>query len=121
MSTARKLRGKPKEKIATVCGYFSKHLDHMRYDEYLQEGYPIASGVIEGACCHLVKDRMERSGMRWRLSGAKAMLNVRAVHQSDYCPEFHAHRREAELATLHPLRELLNDYHPDYHPAQLAT
>ncbi len=117
MSTARKLRGKPKEKIATVCGYFSKHLDHMRYDEYLREGYPIASGVIEGACCHLVKDRMERSGMRWRLSGAKAMLNVRAVHQSDYCMDFHAHRREAELATLHPLRELLNDCHP----AQLAA
>ncbi len=117
MSTARGLRGKPKKTIATVCGYFSKHLDHMRYDEYLREGYPIASGVIEGACCHLVKDRMERSGMRWRLSGAKAMLNVRAVHQSDYCTEFHAHRREAELATLHPLRELLNEYHP----AQLAA
>jgi len=121
MSTARKLRGKPKEKIATVCGYFSKHLDHMRYDEYLRKGYPIASGVIEGACCHLVKDRMERSGMRWKLSGAKAMLNVRAVHQSDYCTEFHAHRREAELATLHPLRELLNHYHPDYLPARLAA
>lgn len=50
MSTARELRGKPKETIATVCGYFSKHLEHMRYDEYLREGYPIASGVIEGAC-----------------------------------------------------------------------
>ncbi len=117
MSTARKLRGKPKKTIATVCGYFSKHLDHMRYDAYLREGYPIASGVIEGACCHLVKDRMERSGMRWRLSGAKAMLNVRAIHQSDYCPEFHTHRRQTEQATLHPLRELLNDYHP----AQLAA
>jgi hypothetical protein len=112
MSTARKLRGKPKETIATVCGYFGKHLDHMRYDEYLREGYPIASGVIEGACCHLVKDRMERSGMRWRLLGAKAMLNVRAIHQSDYCADFHTHRRQTEQATLHPLRELLNDYHP---------
>ena len=49
------------------------------------------------------------------------MLNVRAVHQSDYCSEFHAHRREVELATLPPLRELLNVYHPVYHPAQLAT
>lgn len=112
MSTARKLRGTPKETIAKVCGYFSKHLDHMQYDEYLREGYPIASGVIEGACGHLVKDRMERSGMRWRLSGAKAMLNIRAVHQSDYCTEFHTHRRQAEQATLHPLRELLNEYNP---------
>ena len=117
MSTARKLRGKPKETIVTVCRYFSKHLDHMRYDEYLREGYPIASGVIEGACCHLVKDRMERSGMRWRLSGAKAMLNVRAIHQSNYCSEFHTHRRQTEQATLHTLRDLLNEYHP----AQLAV
>ena len=117
MSTAGKLRGKPKETIATVCGYFSKHLDHMRYDEYLREGYPIASGVIEGACGHLVKDRMERSGMRWRLSGAKAMLNVRAIHQSDYCTEFHTHRRQTEQAKLHPLRQLLNEYLP----AQLAS
>ncbi len=117
MSTARKLRGKPKKTIATVCGYFSKHLDHMRYDEYLREGYPIASGIIEGACSHLVKDRMERSGMRWQLLGAKAMLNVRAIHQSDYCTEFHTHRRQTEQATFHPLRELLNEYHP----AQLAA
>ena len=120
MSTSHKLKGKPKKKIATVCGYFTNHLDHMRYDEYLREGYPIASGVIEGACCHLVKDRMERSGMRWKLSGAKAMLNVRAVHQSDYCTEFHTHRREAEQATLHPLRELLNEYDPTQ-SAQLAA
>ncbi len=46
----------------------------MRYDEYLRRGYPIASGVIEGACRHLVKDRMERSGMRWTLEGARSML-----------------------------------------------
>jgi hypothetical protein len=116
MSTARKLTDTPKDTIATVCGYFSKHLEHMRYDEYLREGYPIASGVIEGACCHLVKDRMERSGMRWRMSGAKAMLNVRAIHQSDYCTKFHVDRRQTEQATLHPFRELLKDYQP----AQLA-
>jgi hypothetical protein len=112
MATARKLRGKREETITTVCGYLSKHLDHMRYDEYLRDGYPIASGVIEGACGHLVKDRMERSGMRWRLSGAKAMLNVRAIHQSDYCTEFHTHRRQTEQAKLHPLRVLIDDYHP---------
>jgi len=48
----------------------------MRYDEYLRRGYPIASGVIEGACRHLVKDRMERSGMRWTLEGARSMLKA---------------------------------------------
>ncbi len=54
----------------------------MRYGEYLAEGYPIATGVIEGACRHLVKDRMERAGMRWSLDGAQAMLDLRSIHIS---------------------------------------
>ena len=48
----------------------------MRYDEYLAAGYPIASGVAEGACKHLVKDRMERAGMRLELEGAQATLSL---------------------------------------------
>jgi hypothetical protein len=43
-------------------------------------GYPIASGVIEGACRHAVNNRMERSDMRWMLPGAHAMLGVRSIH-----------------------------------------
>ena len=45
--------------------YYENNRDHMRYDEYLAAGYPIGSGVAEGACRHLVKDRMEQTGMRW--------------------------------------------------------
>jgi hypothetical protein len=52
----------------------------MAYHEYLQAGYPIASGVIEGACRYMVKARMERSGMRWILDGAQAMLGLRCIH-----------------------------------------
>ena len=63
MATKRGLKGDRLKQITTVCGYFEKHAQRMRYDEYLAAGYPIASGVIEGACRHLVKDRMERSGM----------------------------------------------------------
>ena len=51
----------------------------MRYDEYLAAGYPIASGVIEGACRHFVKDRMERADMRWMIEGAQAMLDLRSA------------------------------------------
>ena len=54
----------------------------MNYREYLEQGYPIASGVIEGACRSVVKDRMERSGMRWTLAGASAVLALRSVHSS---------------------------------------
>jgi len=51
----------------------------MAYDEYLAKGYPIASGVAEGACKNLVKDRMECTGMRWTLPGAQAILDLRSV------------------------------------------
>ena len=55
----------------------------MKYDEYLAAGYPIGSGVVEGACRHLVKDRMEQTGMRWRIEGAQAILNLRAIYVND--------------------------------------
>ena len=112
MATKRRLKRKGREDIATVCGYFEKHAHRMHYDEYLAAGYPIATGVIEGACRHLVKDRMERSGMRWRLAGAQPMLHVRAVYQSSYWDDFHQDRIAREQRTLHPHRALLGDYHP---------
>ena len=112
MATKRRLKRKGREDIATVCGYFEKHAHRMHYDEYLAAGYPIATGVIEGACRHLVKDRMERSGMRWRLAGAQPMLHVRAVYQSSYWDDFHQDRIGREQRTLHPHRALLGDYHP---------
>lgn len=112
MATKRGVKGKKLAEIATVCGYFEKHADRMRYDEYLAAGYPIATGVIEGACRHLVKDRMERSGMRWRLAGAQPMLHVRAVYQSSYWDDFHQDRMAREQSNLHRNRALLRNYHP---------
>lgn len=88
MATQRGLRGHPRKEIDTVCGYFEKHIHRMKYDQYLAAGYPIATGVIEGACRHLVKDRLQRSGMRWTLEGAQAMLNLRALRQSSYWDAF---------------------------------
>ena len=85
----------------------------MRYDEYLRRGYPIASGVIEGACRHLVKDRMERSGMRWTLEGARSMLNVRAAFQSDHWRPFLNWHKANEVAKTHRHRELLDAYNPE--------
>ena len=67
----RELKGAKKKTLASVITYYENNQQHMRYDEYLSAGYPIASGVIEGACHHFVKDRMEGAGMRWELEGAK--------------------------------------------------
>src|SRR3954454_9399324 len=75
--------------------------------EYLRAGYPIASGAIEGACRHLVKDRMERAGMHWTVPGAQAMLNVRSVYCSDAWDEYQAYRIEREQEKLYPYRELV--------------
>jgi hypothetical protein len=60
--------------LNTTIGYYRRNLPYMRYDRYLEHGWPISSGVVEGACGHLVKDRMEQSGMRWTLTGAEAIL-----------------------------------------------
>lgn len=96
--------------IATVCGYFENNASRMRYDVYLSAGYPIATGVIEGACRHVIKDRMEQGGMRWTLEGAQAMLNVRAIHASDAAEEFGFWRQEEGAKRVHPHRQLVEGY-----------
>ena len=85
----------------------------MRYDEYLAAGYPIASGVIEGACRHLVKNRMERTGMRWREPNAVAMLYVRALKVTGLWEPFQIHRQSAERERVHPHRKQLDHYTPN--------
>lgn len=73
----------------------------MRYDEYLAAGYPIGSGVVEGACRHLIKDRMERTGMRWTRPGAQAMLRLRAAYLNNDWQTFVQFRIEAEQTSLY--------------------
>jgi hypothetical protein len=63
--------------------------------------------VIEGACRHLVKDRMERAGMHWTLVGAQAMLNVRSVHVSGQWQAFQQYRIERATQRLYPHRQLV--------------
>lgn len=116
LGTRRGLKGEKLKTLRQICGYLEKNSDRMRYDEYLRRGYPIASGVIEGACRHLVKDRMERSGMRWTLEGARSMLNVRAAFQSDHWRTFMNWHIEHEVNQTHPNRHLLQDYTPQTLP-----
>ena len=65
-------------------------------------GYPIASGVIEGACRHVVKDRMERSGMRWVLEGAHAMLGLRTIYLSGLWDEYMRFHIDRDCQRLYP-------------------
>jgi len=92
LSTSRGLRGKKRKDVATACGYFQSHQSRMKYNEYLAAGYPIATGVIEGACRHIVKDRMERTGMKWTQLGALSILNLRCLKASGMWNQFHKQR-----------------------------
>jgi hypothetical protein len=72
------------EAVDKACDYISDRTRTrlMHYAEALRDGLPIATGVIEGACRYLVKDRMDRTGARWSLNGAEAVLRLRALRTS---------------------------------------
>lgn len=111
MASQRGLKGEALKAVTTACNYFEKNASRMRYQQYLQAGYPIASGVIEGACRHVIKDRMEQGGMRWTLEGAQAMLNVRCVLASNEADAFASWRQTEEAKRVHPHRELVPQSH----------
>jgi len=72
-----------KAKFQKVITYLKNHKQYMKYDQYLSHGYPIGSGVVESACSHVVKDRMEISGARWGICGAEGILKLRSVAKSN--------------------------------------
>ena len=84
-----------------IANYFRRNLPYMDYAEYLRRGWPIGTGVIEGTCRHLVKDRMELSGMRWTVAGAGALLALRAVNENDDWEDFHTFRRSQRHQELY--------------------
>jgi len=107
MGTKHKVRGHRLAKLTTICNYLTKNLARMRYDEYLAAGYPIASGVIEGACRYVVKDRMERAGMRWTVEGAQAMLALRTTYINGQWKDFQKYRIKQERQRLYPQHKWL--------------
>ena len=90
-----------REELNKTANYFERNLDYMHYDQYLAKGWPIASGVIEGACRHLVKDRFELTGMRWTQEGAESLLHLRAVAENGDWDDYHAFRRQQRHLRLY--------------------
>ena len=92
--------------LKKVMNYLGNNRDYMHYQQYLANGYPIGTGVIEGACRHLVKDRFERAGMRWSMVGAQVMLDLRAVYLNGDWDDFQRFRRhqahQKRYGSLHP-------------------
>ena len=81
-ATLRGLTEEEREPVEKCANYLLKNSQYIRYRDFLAEGFPIATGVIEGACRHLVQDRLGITGARWHLAGAEAVLHLRAVHSS---------------------------------------
>jgi hypothetical protein len=92
--------------LNTTIGYYQRNLPYMRYDLYLAQGWPIATGVVEGACGHLVKDRMEQSAMRWTQPGAQAVLDLRAVRINDDWDAYQQFRRHCQHQRLYDNRPI---------------
>ena len=90
-----------RDTIATTIGYYQRNAPFMRYDQYLARGWPIGTGVIESACGHLVKDRMQQAGMRWTIAGAHAILDLRAIRLTDDWDPYWAFHRQHQHRRLY--------------------
>lgn len=81
-ATRRVLSRSARRPADTCAAYLERHRAYLRYDVCLARGFPIATGVIEGACRHLIRDRLTLTGARWSLSGAEAILWLRSLRAS---------------------------------------
>jgi hypothetical protein len=100
--TKRRLVGGKRKTLCSVADYLHHNRTRMRYDEYLAHGWPIASGPVEGACKNLIKDRMERSGMRWTEQMAEAIVQLRAIYLSGDFDAYWSFHVEKDQQRLHP-------------------
>jgi hypothetical protein len=105
------LTGSKREAVNTCVRYLTGHLTRLRYDIALKNGWPIATGSVEGACRHLVGDRLDITGARWGLDSAEAVLKLRAVHANGDLDDY---------LTYHHTREHQRTY-PDQRDYQLGA
>ena len=101
-ATKRGLTGPKRQAIERIAQYLRRNRPYMKYDQYLRQGLPIASGCVEGACKNLIKDRLERSGMRWSLPGAEAMIRLRSLYLSGDLDDYWDFHLEQERRRLYP-------------------
>lgn len=84
--------------------YLTRKRPYLNYPIALERGWPIATGVIEGACRHLVKDRMDITGARWALQGAEAVLKLRTLISNGDFAEYWLYHLEQERLRIHDVR-----------------
>lgn len=103
-ATLQKLDRKARKAVDSCAKYLLNHSQYLRYDKYLALGLPIATGVIEGACRYLIKDRMDITGARWSLVGAESVLRLRALQSSGDFDEYWRFHEQQEYQRNHAAR-----------------
>jgi hypothetical protein len=98
----QKLTKSARKQVDRALGYFRRNDTFMDYPAFLAAGIPIATGVIEGACRHLVQDRMGITGARWDLPGAEAILKLRALHSSGDWDDYWRFHQQQEALRNYP-------------------
>jgi len=107
-ATKRGLTKKDRQAVENCARYLLNHKEFLRYDKYLAQGYPIASGVIEGTCRHLINDRLDLTGARWSLAGAESVLKLRSLWASRDLDDYWEFHKQREFKRNHAV------YYADY-------
>lgn len=103
-ATALGLDEQRRKKVDDCASYLKHKQPYLDYPTALAKGWPIATGVIEGACAHLVRDRFDITGARWSLEGAEAVLKLRAVRANGDWAEYWRHHLREERRRVHESR-----------------
>ena len=103
-ATLRSLSDTQRKPVDKCADYLLKYKAFLHYDNYLAQGFPICSGVIEGTCRHLINDRMDRTGARWGLKGAEAVLKLRSLYASGDLEDYWTFHERQEQQRNHSSR-----------------
>jgi hypothetical protein len=104
-ATLKKLSLEERKDADKAANYILKKAPYLKYQSYIKRGLPIATGIIEGACRHLIKDRIGITGARWSVTGAESILKFRSLNSSG---DF------ADYWVFHEQREYERNYGPNY-------
>ncbi|MGB3680768.1 MAG: ISKra4 family transposase [Candidatus Microthrix parvicella] len=111
-ATARKLTTLKRKGADKAATYLTNKAPYLDYPTALSNGWPIATGIIEGACRHLIADRLDITGARWGLQGAEAILQLRALRTNGHLDQYWAH---------HTTQKHHRNHHTRYHNHDLTT
>ena len=103
-ATTLQLSTHTRTKADECATYLTNKAAYLDYPTALAAGWPIATGVIEGACRHLVADRMDITGARWSIDGAETILKLRAVHTNGDFDRYWNYHLNQERQRTHAAR-----------------